>query len=334
VILAVSIRGTVDAAGNGLEALAGLKFGANGAFGTLTSVKNVETFDLVGTSDATKASAGSEDAEFLKLFKDTTWGFAGTPDLLNEKASDFANGFAAFSVTIGSKGKAKIAGVMPNGTKVTVTSKMIVGDKKFAIPVAFSKSDEAFGFVIWVDFEGKIIELADATEWTGKDGARQSFVQKWGGESHFGDPLAETVEPIVRVSAADLPTGLADALAEFLPIYEEFTSADGKWTFKKTPKIKFTKGVFDQEAYDKDIAKGKTNNSGVKLTLTKKNGTFKGTFQVYTLTDKGSVKKNKATVNGIMVNGIGYGSAVIKKFGAMPVLIGHDKLAVEEIVGA
>ena len=63
------------------------------------------------------------------------------------------------------------------------------------------------------------------------------------------------------------------------------------------------------------------NPAGLKLTYNARYGTFKGTFKVFCVTEAGRAKRRTATVNGVVVDGVGYGSAVIKKVGAIPVSI-------------
>ena len=58
-----------------------------------------------------------------------------------------------------------------------------------------------------------------------------------------------------------------------------------------------------------------------KTSYSSKTGLFKGSFYLLTSDDKKRAKK-KATVNGAVVKGVGYGSAVIKKYGSLPVTVG------------
>ena len=59
----------------------------------------------------------------------------------------------------------------------------------------------------------------------------------------------------------------------------------------------------------------KPNVSGLKLTYTAKTGVFKGTFKLYTTTggDKPKLKKFTVNVIGFVVDGVGYGTATLKK---------------------
>ena len=65
---------------------------------------------------------------------------------------------------------------------------------------------------------------------------------------------------------------------------------------------------------------GIANASGLKLTYKSKDGSFSGSFTVYAL-ENNKLKKHKATVTGVLINGIGYGTATIKKLGSWPIVI-------------
>jgi len=78
------------------------------------------------------------------------------------------------------------------------------------------------------------------------------------------------------------------------------------------------------ERYDAESGKGllvdtsgdKTNLSAMKLTYTPKKGTFKGSFKVYALEGSGKatkLKKYTIKVSGVVVGGVGYGTATCKK---------------------
>ena len=62
-------------------------------------------------------------------------------------------GYAAFSVTVDKKGKGKLAGTFPDGTKVSVSAQGVLGDSALAIPFAYAKKT-SLGFVFWVKGDG------------------------------------------------------------------------------------------------------------------------------------------------------------------------------------
>ena len=81
----------------------------------------------------------------------------------------------------------------------------------------------------------------------------------------------------------------------------------------KAGKVAMKKGVLDD-------SKAGLNPSGLKLSYKAKDGSFKGSFKAYC--DKGgSLKAVAVTVSGVMVDGVGYGSAAVKKAGSAAVTI-------------
>ena len=115
------------------------------------------------------------------------------------------------------------------------------------------------------------------------------------------------------VEMDDLSMFPGDVVDELLPISEVATATGGRWVFRKAAGVKWAKkpGESDKSLIV-DTSKGKTNGSGLKLTYTAKKGTFKGSFKVYEL--QGSkLKKYTVNVNGIVVDGVGYGEAICKR---------------------
>jgi len=94
-----------------------------------------------------------------------------------------------------------------------------------------------------------------------------------------------------------------------------------KFSFDKTPAIKYVRYREDGDTWYELVGfddESKTNYSGLKLTYTQKTGAFKGSFKVYATNEaivgngKPKLKKYTAKVTGCFVDGVGYGSAVLK----------------------
>ena len=131
----------------------------------------------------------------------------------------------------------------------------------------------------------------------------------------------------VSVDAGDVSMFAGTVLAGLLPDAELVTVSGGKWKFAKATGVKWAKpkkGAAKPEIFDEasgkglivDEAGGKTNRSAMKLNYTPKKGTFKGSFKVYALEDAGTamkLKKYKVNVSGLVVGGVGYGTATCKK---------------------
>ena len=128
----------------------------------------------------------------------------------------------------------------------------------------------------------------------------------------------------VATTAESIPAG---ALAELLPDGEPVVAWNGKWKFAKAASVKWAKpkqGAALPERYDAESGKGlvvdtsgdKTNLSAMKLTYTPKKGTFKGSFKMYALEGSGKatkLKKYTIKVSGVVVGGVGHGTATCKK---------------------
>ena len=127
----------------------------------------------------------------------------------------------------------------------------------------------------------------------------------------------------VDATSASLPAGV---LEELLPNGEPIVASGGKWKFAKATSVKWAKpkqGAALPERYDAESGKGlvidtlggKTNLSAMKLSYTPKKGTFKGSFKVYALEGSGKatmLKKYTIKVSGVVVGGVGYGTATSK----------------------
>ena len=151
------------------------------------------------------------------------------------------------TVTVANKGKAKVSGFLPDGTKVGADGQLMLGDGTACMTLVSKNKRTPLVFNLWFTGGKAVVDgLGDATQAAkvGALGAGKSFTC-----SLLGTPAPVTV-------------------------------AGKKWSVTT----------------DKATA--------LKLTFNAKAGSFKGSFKA---------GKQKATVNGVVVNGVGYGSAVIKK---------------------
>ena len=97
------------------------------------------------------------------------------------------------------------------------------------------------------------------------------------------------------------------------------TSAGAKWNIAKAKAVKLDRSG--------NLSYG-ANPSGLKLTYTAKTGMFKGSLFLYTM-NSGKLKKNRVAVSGIVVDGVGYGTATLKKAGCWSVIINTDKSEID-----
>ncbi len=180
---------------------------------------------LKSTKKAEKAKATAAAAS-----KSGTWTFALGTDA----------GYAAFSVTVNKKGKGKLTGTLPDGTKVNVSSQGILGDGVLAIPFAYAKKG-SLGLVFWVKDNGTPM-VSDVTKLKLSNGTRYE---------------TDLVGPSARHRLADgSHTFMAGSVSQ------AFTVAGKKWNVPKQNKK----------------AKPNPNPTGLKLAFTEKTGAVKGVF--------------------------------------------------------
>ena len=113
---------------------------------------------------------------------------------------------------------------------------------------------------------------------------------------------------IEKSALAALVPGLkADLVPDGLPVRMKGAVFD----VDKAGKVKLLK---DKRGVDPS-ALG-TNPSGLKLKYKMKNSTFTGSFTAYSL-DGGKLKKTNVNVSGVVLGGVGYGAAFVKKSGSV-----------------
>lgn len=100
------------------------------------------------------------------------------------------------------------------------------------------------------------------------------------------------------------------------PCEDEPVSMNGvRWTCAKPASMKWKKcpprADCGYGSWIVNDSNGKTNVTGLKLTYNAKQGTFKGSFKVFTWSPGG--KKYNVSVSGVVVDGVGYGTATLKR---------------------
>ena len=281
------VTGTVDVM-TGLCAggLAGLVLNEKGVGGKLWDLA------VQGAVDAAKA----KDASTLGLMN-------GYDKSVYSVVLKGANGSTALlTATFSKKGKVKVAGTV-DGVKISCSAQMSVGDRYAAVPFAYAKPAKgvAVSAVLWFDKATKA--LVDVTG-VGKDAEAVAFGDASAPVS--GECRFVMSEPDVRASVSGAISNTA---------YEVKATFDGK---------KYDAGKAAKVTYDRktstlavDTSKG-TDVSGLKLKYAK--GAISGSFTVYEIdTTKQKLVKNKFTVNGVIVDGVGYGLATNKKLKPIPI---------------
>ncbi|MBP5511155.1 MAG: hypothetical protein J6Z49_09585, partial [Kiritimatiellae bacterium] len=217
-------------------------------------------------------------------------------------------GFSTLAISMAAKGKAKVSGVLADGTKVTASGVMTVGDAYCCVPVIYSKKSK-FGFVAWFDKNTRqLVDVTALTPW--KNTVKPAFTMDWAVAASGAKGSLAAGTRTVALDGAKLSMLVPDAI-EQTPVEIPLTVKGAKWDAGKAAKVAYKGGV---------VSVAGANVSGLKLAFTAKTGTFKGSFTVYSVKG-GKLVKTKFTVNGAVVDGVAYGAAFNKKAGSVPVEI-------------
>ena len=206
--------------------------------------------------------------------------------------------YQTLCVTIAAKGKVKVAGTLANGTKVSASGQLSVGEEWCCVPVVVSKKTQ-MAFAVWLRRAGdnapyRVVGLGDDVK-VGKPGTLK------GGAAFRIDADAFAA----RWGQRALPY-LPDVVA---------VGGGSKWTLPKAGSVAYAKGTTTV-----DEVKAGENPSGLKLTYKAKDGMFKGSFKAYADVG-GKPKATKVDVTGVLVDGVGYGAATVKKGGGVAVTV-------------
>ena len=197
-------------------------------------------------------------------------------------------GWNALSATIAAKGKAKVAGTLANGTKVSAQGQLIVGEEWCCMPVVVAKKAQ-LAFNVWLPRDSAATSAAaPVVVGLGADvKAGRPGTLKAGARFHLGAVMGDAKY------GAYLPDGVA-------------VGGGARWTLPKAGKVVYRRGTAEVDA-----SKLGENPSALKLTYKAKDGSFKGSFKAYADVN-GKPKGTTVKVAGVLVNGTGYGTASAK----------------------
>ena len=233
-------------------------------------------------------------------------------DALGEGA-DLACGYAGFCVSITSGGRAGVYGVLPDGSRVSFSGRLMLSqDSAWAcIPVhvpLYRGRRGGFAFLLWLGKDGTVLveenSLWDASwgvrpfkaNWSMVDGGRALSLQN-------GTDLTFELNGV-----PDLLQG-ADILSSLLPVGQEVTFLGCRLATPRCGRV--TVGGVARDP----------NPSGLLFTYNRSLGNYLGHCSFYTFRN-GRLHKTRVYVNGAFVNGIGYGSARVRgEFGMEALLV-------------
>lgn len=232
-----------------------------------------------GTDAAAKARARAVKVGF--------WTFA----LMNAggESSPLADGYSSFSVSTTPKGKVKVKGFLGDGSRVSASSQVLMGEGgKVLVPVIGKKG----AFSMMLEFDNwELSAVKGISGWKTATASAQ-----WSPCAVLGAALGAGTPPdtmYLRIGDFDSSAEINGMTIAISPANDTVASNGRKWTG--------TKGVSD-----------------LKVTFSPKDGTFKGSFNVY-VTHGERMRKLKAKVSGVVVGGVPHGTAVIMKKVSWPV---------------
>ena len=273
----------------GSTATASVKLGAEGLVGSYKD-SDGKSYLIQGGRDVFSAKDEKAKTRAATLAK----GF--WPIVLSTEkngGSAFADGYTGLSAAVGNKGKVKVTGTLGDGNKVNVSAQAIMGENgKAFVPVVEKRG--AYSFMLEFD-NGHLSAVTDLSNWNAT-GLPAKFTATWSSNIVFAavSGTGESLSPMyLTIQGFDPAKGIGGKPVAVSPVDDEIAVARNKWTG--------TKGVTD-----------------LKVTFKPKDGTFKGTFNVY-VTDGDRTRKLKANVSGVVVDGMPYGTAVIRNVGAWAV---------------
>ncbi len=212
-------------------------------------------------------------------------------------------GWGGLSVEIKAKGKAKVSGTLADGTRVSVSSQLLIGEKNCCLPVVYAKKQTRLAFTIWFSRDGTPIGL------TGVEDAKLSSV----GGLAAGATFAVDSDAMVAALGGTLQV-------DFLPNGFTVAQAGSKWIVQdgeKSGKVAEANGTWTVTS---------ENWAALKLSYAAKTSLFKGSFKAYLRQPNGKPKAVSVKVSGVVVDGIGYGAATVSKKTAA-VMIGAGQAA-------
>lgn len=210
----------------------------------------------------------------------------------------------AITITLSAKGKAKVSGTLSDGTKVSgVSSQFAIGEEWCCVPVVWTKKNHSLAFALWLGRSNGSVGVVGLDEYVA--GAPGTLTAGAKFIVDIADELWSKIDGAVKT--AYLPYGLGVAQKG-----TRWIVADGA----KAGKVAYVRGTTEVDA-----TKLGENPSALKLSHKSKDGTFKGSFKVYSDLG-GRLKATTVTVTGVLIDGVGYGTATVKNKGSAAVVIG------------
>ena len=292
---------TLKAAGNGKALMAG-------DAPTTVALAGGEACEVTLGSDGIKGTYGAygiDGARNVFVSKDSQDKAAASSALRAWQGAvtvawEGAQGWNGISVSIAGKGKVKVSGNLADGTKVSAKGQLVAGEEWCCVPVLETKKSH-LAFMLWLPLD------ASGTALPGTIGLGDGV--KAGKPRYLrGDPST------FHVDSAAFNAMWGQAALPYLPNGVPVRGGV-KWDLPKAGKVVYVKGTATV-----DETKLGDNPSALKLKYKSKDGTFSGSFKAYAEAS-GKPKGTTVNVTGVLVDGVGYGTATVKTVGRVPVTL-------------
>ena len=284
-----------------------IEMSRDGLSGDYSDDESMDYYEIQGVRDL----FASTDADDKAYVSEVLANWKKTVRCAWQSETDYESSFDGYNTmtfTVGAKGKTKVAGTLVDGTKFSVASQMIIGgDGSCYVPVIVSKKGVSLAFNLILPEDGFSSIRGDGIEVDGLDADYFRF----GTSTEIVDDTL-TVEVDTSAYLWDLIGGEEGYVySDLLPDGLEIAVKGTKLTFPKAGKV-----VMNRYG-DIDYDKAGDNPSGLKLSYKAKGGTFTGSFKAY-VDYNGCLKTVTVSVSGLIIEGIGYGTATVKKIGSVP----------------
>ena len=280
----IRITATVQVGGGRKVSLKGTTSGAEG---------EVVVLEKTGSASVAKVIIGEYGIVGSYTDGTTSYNIQGARNVFKAKdagakarAATLAKGSWTIALATANNGGSAFA----NGYSTNVSAQAIMGENgKLIVPVIEKKGSYSFMLVF---SNGQLAAVTGLSAWkaTGRPAA---FTATWSTDATFSAvPGAGNVPETMYLGIVgfDAAAGIGGKAVAVSPADDMVAVARNKWTG--------TKGVSD-----------------LKATFKPKDGTFKGSF-IFHVLENGRQKKVKATISGVVVDGVPYGTAVIKGVGS------------------
>ena len=248
-----------------------------------------------GSRDSRKSEYAAANGKVINI--------ALAPSNASGSGAAFANGYGALMLKVLAKGKAKLSGVMADGTKVSVSGlKVLLSEDgaELCIPVVapmYKGKLGGFGMLVWLGATGSV-DITAISSWDASVSTSAQFTSSLScaDAALIASPADGSYGLTVDADEFPATIGALSVQRDLLPSQSAVTATSGRLS-----------AVTDTV-------------TRLKISRVATTGLIKGSFAAYVQNGE-KLSRKTAKFNGVMINGVGYGSAVIKGAGTASVTI-------------